>query len=91
MSYSILLLNSLLENVYIISVFHRQKALKALSEHLNKTNRPRIVGNVTLQKIKSQSPKKSHQSQNENFAVPDFITQNDPVQEAPKEQSIIDA
>lgn len=72
------------------SFFLRQKALKALSEHLNKTNRPRIVGNVTLQKTKSQSPKKSHSSPTEN-TVPDFVSKNDPVQESPKERSIIDS
>lgn len=36
----------------------KQKALKALSEHLNKSDRPRIVGTVMPQKNKMLSPKK---------------------------------
>ncbi|XP_065214989.1 transmembrane protein 115-like [Planococcus citri] len=36
----------------------KQKALKALSEHLNKTDRPRVVGAVIPQKSIPSSPKK---------------------------------
>ncbi len=57
--YIVLFLDFLKITIMYFILFCRQKALRALSEHLNKAERPRVVGTVTPQKSVNRFPKEN--------------------------------